>query len=102
MGTSISAPGTTGMSGSTWIALFLRPALLRPQVMLLADRLREHRVDAVCGPMEGGAFLAYALADLMGVAVGGRCGSDGSGTSTAGLGGGGGREWRVGVGADEG
>ena len=25
-------------------------------------------MDAVCGPMEGGAFLAYALAELMGVA----------------------------------
>jgi orotate phosphoribosyltransferase len=61
----------TGYHGDVWLdldALFLRPALLRPQVGLLAGRLREHRVDAVCGPMEGGAFLAYALADLMGVA----------------------------------
>jgi orotate phosphoribosyltransferase len=61
----------TGYHGDVWLdldALFLRPALLRPHVGLLADRLREHRVDAVCGPMEGGAFLAYALAELMGVA----------------------------------
>jgi orotate phosphoribosyltransferase len=61
----------TGYHGDVWLdldALFLRPALLRPQVALLAGRLREHRVDAVCGPAEGGAFLAYALADLMGVA----------------------------------
>lgn len=61
----------TGYHGDVWLdldALFARPASLRPQVGLLADRLREHRVDAVCGPMEGGAFLAYALADLMGVA----------------------------------
>ena len=68
MGTLIWGPGTTGMSGWTLIALFLRPSVLRPHVRVLADRLREHRVDAVCGPMEGGAFLAYALADLMGVA----------------------------------
>jgi orotate phosphoribosyltransferase len=61
----------TGYHGDVWLdldALFLRPVLLRQHVGLLADRLRGHRVDAVCGPMEGGAFLAYALADLMGVA----------------------------------
>ena len=58
----------TGYHGDLWLdldRLFLRPALLRPQVRVLADRLREHRVDAVCGPAEGGAFLAYALADLL-------------------------------------
>ncbi|HEY5396910.1 MAG TPA: hypothetical protein VIL16_16095 [Trebonia sp.] len=58
----------TGYHGDVWLdldALFLRPAVLRPHVRVLADRLREHRVDAVCGPMEGGAFLAYALAELM-------------------------------------
>jgi orotate phosphoribosyltransferase len=61
----------TGYHGDVWLdldALFLRPALLRPYVGLLAERLRKHRVDAVCGPMEGGAFLAYALAERMGVA----------------------------------
>jgi orotate phosphoribosyltransferase len=61
----------TGYHGDVWLdldALFLRPSALRPDVKALADRLREHRVDAVCGPMEGGAFLAYALADLMEVA----------------------------------
>ena len=58
----------TGYHGDVWLdldALFLRPALLRPHVRWLADRLREHQVDAVCGPMEGGAFLAQALADLL-------------------------------------
>src|ERR1700722_7449141 len=58
----------TGYHGDMWLdldRLFLRPALLRPHVRVLADRLREHRVDAVCGPAEGGAFLAYALADLL-------------------------------------
>lgn len=61
----------TGYHGDVWLELdrlFLRPALLRPHVRALADRLREHRVDAVCGPVEGGAFLAYALADLLEVA----------------------------------
>jgi len=58
----------TGFHGDVWLdldALFLRPALLRPHVDLLAGTLRQHRIDAVCGPLEGGAFLAYALADRL-------------------------------------
>lgn len=61
----------TGYHGDLWLdldAMFLRPALLRPHIRGLADRLRAHRVDAVCGPMEGGAFLALAVADLLGAA----------------------------------
>ena len=51
----------TGYHGDVWLdldALFLRPALLRPHVRWLADRVQRHQVDAVCGPLEGGAFLA--------------------------------------------
>jgi len=58
----------TGYHGDLWLdldALFLRPGRLRADVGWLADQLREHRVDAVCGPMEGGAFLAYALAEVL-------------------------------------
>ncbi len=58
----------TGYHGDVWLdldALFLRPAFLRQPVRWMADRLREHAVDAVCGPMEGGAFLAYAVADVL-------------------------------------
>jgi orotate phosphoribosyltransferase len=61
----------TGYHGDLWLdldALFLRPSRLRPYVGWLAERLREHSPDAVCGPLEGGAFLAYAVADLLGVA----------------------------------
>ncbi|HEY9241315.1 MAG TPA: phosphoribosyltransferase [Streptosporangiaceae bacterium] len=61
----------TGYHGDVWLdldALFLRPALLQPHVEWLAGRLREHQVDAVCGPLEGGAFLALALATRLGVA----------------------------------
>jgi orotate phosphoribosyltransferase len=61
----------TGYHGDVWLdldALFLRPALLRPHVRWLADRVLEHRPDAVCGPMEGGAFLALAIADVLGTA----------------------------------
>jgi orotate phosphoribosyltransferase len=61
----------TGYHGDVWLdldALFLRPSRLRPYVERLAGRLRQHSPDAVCGPLEGGAFLAYAVADLLGVA----------------------------------
>ena len=61
----------TGYHGDVWLdldALFLRPARLRPYVEWLAERLRGHSPDAVCGPLEGGAFLAYAVADLLEVA----------------------------------
>jgi orotate phosphoribosyltransferase len=61
----------TGFHGDIWLdldALFLRPALLRPHIRWLAGRLREHRTDAVCGPLEGGAFLAQAIADVLGTA----------------------------------
>jgi orotate phosphoribosyltransferase len=58
----------TGYHGDLWLdldALFLRPALLRPHVRWLADQLSAHHLDAVCGPLEGGAFLAQAIADMM-------------------------------------
>jgi orotate phosphoribosyltransferase len=61
----------TGYHGDLWLdldTLFLQPALLRQPVRWMADRLREHAVDAVCGPLEGGAFLAYAVADLLAAA----------------------------------
>lgn len=58
----------TGYHGDVWLdldALFLQPALLRQPVRWMAQRLREHAVDAVCGPLEGGAFLAYAVSDVL-------------------------------------
>ena len=61
----------TGYHGDVWLdldALFLRPALLRTHVRWLADRLAEHQVEAVCGPLDGGAFLAQAIADVLGSA----------------------------------
>jgi orotate phosphoribosyltransferase len=91
----------TGYHGDLWLdldALLLRPSLLREQVRWLAARLREHSVDAVCGPLEGGAFLAYAVADLLGVAflAGYRWPGERAGyhlpTVPGGIGG-----WRVGV-----
>jgi orotate phosphoribosyltransferase len=103
----------TGYHGDLWLdldALLLRPASLRQPVRWMADRLREHAVDAVCGPVEGGAFLAYAVADLLAAAflpgyrtpgetagyhlssVPGRIAGDHSRPAPGGIGG-----WRVGI-----
>jgi len=49
-------------------ALFERPEQLQPFVAELAKRLAGHRIDAVCGPVSGGAKLARLLAREMGVA----------------------------------
>ena len=47
-------------------ALFTQPQRLRPFVMALARRLAPHRLDAVCGPMTGGAKLAAGIAAELG------------------------------------
>ena len=59
----------TGNHGDLWLdldGLFLHPAILQPHIRELARLLRAHQVDAICGPAEGGAFLAQALAILLG------------------------------------
>jgi orotate phosphoribosyltransferase len=58
----------TGFHGDLWLdldALFLRPARLRPYVQWLSARLEAHQIDAVCGPLEGGAFLALTVANVL-------------------------------------
>jgi orotate phosphoribosyltransferase len=55
----------SGYHGELWLdldSLFLRPRRLEPFVAELARRLSSHGVDAVCGPLEGGAFLAQEIA----------------------------------------
>jgi orotate phosphoribosyltransferase len=61
----------TGYHGDVWLELdelFLRPARLQPYIDSLAEQLSQHQVDAVCGPAEGGAFLALGLAIKLGAA----------------------------------
>lgn len=61
----------SGYHAELWLtldAMFVDPARVAPLVDALADRLRPHRVTAVCGPLLGGAFLAQALATGLGVA----------------------------------
>jgi orotate phosphoribosyltransferase len=55
----------SGDHGDTWLdldVLFVRPAGLAPYVSRLASQLARHRVEAVCGPLVGGAFVAQAVA----------------------------------------
>ena len=55
----------SGHHGDVWLdldALFLRPARLQPFVAALTARLAPHGVEAVCGPLVGGAFVAQAVA----------------------------------------
>lgn len=55
----------SGYHTDQWLELdhlFRRPAALRPFINELAGRIAAHRVDLVCGPLTGGAFLAELLA----------------------------------------
>jgi orotate phosphoribosyltransferase len=61
----------SGHHGDLWLdldRLFLRPTQLTPFVRELAGRLSAYRLDAVCGPLTGGAFLAQAIATELDVA----------------------------------
>jgi len=55
----------SGHHGELWLdleLLFLRPALLQPLADALARALARHRVEAICGPLVEGAFLAMMVA----------------------------------------
>ena len=48
-------------------ALFVEPHAIAPLAAGLAEKLRAHRIGAFCGPLQGGAFLAQALATITGL-----------------------------------
>src|SRR3954447_6054899 len=55
----------SGHHGDLWLdlePLFLRPTRLRRFAGALALRLDDLAIEAVCGPLVGGAFLAQAVA----------------------------------------
>ena len=55
----------SGHHGNLWLdldSLFLRPAALRPFARDLARRLSANRVEAMVGPLVGGAFVAKMVA----------------------------------------
>ena len=60
----------SGHHGELWLELdsmFVRPGALTGPVAELARRLSARGVEAVCGPLVGGAFLAQMLAARLGV-----------------------------------
>jgi orotate phosphoribosyltransferase len=60
----------SGYHSGSWFelgTLFDHPDDLRPFVSELARRVSSHRVEAVCGPMTGGAKLAELIAIELGV-----------------------------------
>jgi orotate phosphoribosyltransferase len=55
----------SGHHGNLWLdldPLFLRPARLQRFAADLAGRLAGHRVEVICGPLTGGAFVAQLIA----------------------------------------
>jgi orotate phosphoribosyltransferase len=60
----------SGYHGGLWLdldPLFADSRALTPFVAALAEAIRPHAVDAVCGPLLGGAFLAQLVAQSLGV-----------------------------------
>jgi orotate phosphoribosyltransferase len=60
----------SGHHGDLWLdleLLFLHPAEIRPLAEDLAGRLAKHAVEAVCGPLVEGAFVASMVAPVLGV-----------------------------------
>jgi len=59
----------SGLHSALWLdldALFASPIHVEPFISALADMLHPLRVDAVCGPVLGGAFLAQRVAHMIG------------------------------------
>jgi orotate phosphoribosyltransferase len=60
----------SGYHSASWFeldSLFDHPGELRPFVSELARRVSSHGIDAVCGPMIGGATLARLVASELGI-----------------------------------
>jgi len=60
----------SGHHSQLWIdldALFADPNAVDPLVEALSDALRRYAIDAVCGPLLGGAFLAQLVARRLNV-----------------------------------
>ncbi|HZR25396.1 MAG TPA: hypothetical protein VFA59_17505 [Vicinamibacterales bacterium] len=60
----------SGYHADLWMdleTLCKRPDAIRPFARQLADRLRVHDVDAVCGPLNEGAFVALMVTEELGV-----------------------------------
>ncbi|HLJ66866.1 MAG TPA: phosphoribosyltransferase family protein [Chloroflexota bacterium] len=74
LGATVARPGHTvlesGHHGELWLdleLLCLRPRELERAVALLAEELRSFDVEAVCGPLNEGAFVALMVASRLDV-----------------------------------
>ena len=59
----------SGHHGNLWLdldLLFLRPKAIQPFVDELARKISSFAIDAVCGPMAGGALIAETIAITLG------------------------------------
>ena len=59
----------SGYHSALWLDLapmFADSTRIAPFADALATALQSHRVDAVCGPLVGGAFLAQLVAQSLG------------------------------------
>ena len=59
----------SGYHSGVWLTLdelFVDSTTVAPLIAALAERIRPYGVDAVCGPLLGGAFLALSLAPQLG------------------------------------
>jgi orotate phosphoribosyltransferase len=60
----------SGHHGALWLdldSLFVEPSRVEPFVTALADKVREYDPAAVCGPLQGGAFLAQLVSHALDV-----------------------------------
>lgn len=60
----------SGHHGDSWLdleLLFVLPEAIKPFARTLASRLRSHNVEAVCGPLVEGSFVAMMVASKLGV-----------------------------------
>lgn len=60
----------SGLHAALWFdldQLFVDPKVLDPIVAELAEKLRPHAVDGVCGPLAGGALVAQLLSRTLDV-----------------------------------
>jgi orotate phosphoribosyltransferase len=58
----------SGYHSTLWLeldSLFAEPRAIAPFVAALSDKIREHDVSVVCGPLQGGAFLAQLVAQAL-------------------------------------
>jgi orotate phosphoribosyltransferase len=60
----------SGHHSDKWLdleTLFLHPGRVEPLAHALADRIAAYQIDAVCGPLVEGAFVALMVASKLGV-----------------------------------